>query len=168
MYAICTLTRAQQNYAQLHREALAIVFAVKKIHKYIFGKPFTIYSDHQPLQEIFNERKSMPIAAGRLQRWAIFLALYDYHIEYRRGSRLGNADALSRLPLPIENDIESGNIHTFSEKSPVNLKQVAEQTQTDGLLSVVYQHLLQGWKSPVSLKAKPYHQKRLMLSSKSM
>lgn len=67
LFTSCTLTKAQQNYAHLHREALAIVFAVKKIHKYIFGKKFVIYSDHQPLQEIFNEKKSMPIAAERLQ-----------------------------------------------------------------------------------------------------
>lgn len=38
LFASRTLTSAQRNYAQLHREALAVVFAVKKFHKYIFGK----------------------------------------------------------------------------------------------------------------------------------
>lgn len=57
MYASCTLTQTQKNYPQLHREALAIVFAVKKFHKYIAGRKFTIFSDHQPLREIFNEKK---------------------------------------------------------------------------------------------------------------
>lgn len=105
MFASSTLTTAQKNYAQLHREALAIIFAVKKFHKYIYGKTFTIYSDHQPLREIFNENKSIPVANGRLQRWAIFLAAYEYKIVYKKGSKLGNADALSLMPLPSENDV---------------------------------------------------------------
>lgn len=78
MFASSSLTEAQRNYAHLHREALAIVFAVKKFHKYVYGKSFTIYSDHQPLREIFNEKKSTPVATGRLQRWAIFLASYTH------------------------------------------------------------------------------------------
>lgn len=57
MFTSSTLTSAQKNYSQLHREALAIVFAVKRFHKYIFGKSFIIYSDHQPLREIFNQKK---------------------------------------------------------------------------------------------------------------
>lgn len=79
-YACCTLSDTQKNYPQLHREALARVFAVKRFHKYISGRTFTIFSDHQPLREIFNEKKTIPIATDRLQKWAIFLASYNYKI----------------------------------------------------------------------------------------
>lgn len=164
LFTSCTLTKTQQNYAQLHREALAIVFAVKKFHKYIFGKPFVIYSDHQPLQEIFNEKKSMPIATGRLQRWAIFLAMYNYHIEYKKGSKLGNADALSRLPLSIENDIETQNVHAFAENKPISTKEVAAQTRSDKCLWVVYEQLFSGWKYPINKSVRPFYNKRTMLS----
>lgn len=34
LFASCSLTNAQKNYSQLHREARAVVFAVKKFHKY--------------------------------------------------------------------------------------------------------------------------------------
>lgn len=68
LFSSSTLTSAQKNYPQLHREALAIIFAVQKFHKYIYGKSFKIYSDHQPLRDIFNDSKITPIAAGRLQR----------------------------------------------------------------------------------------------------
>lgn len=43
LFASCTLTDTQKNYPHLHREALAIIFAVTKFHKYIAGKHFTIY-----------------------------------------------------------------------------------------------------------------------------
>lgn len=163
LFISCTLTTAQQNYAQLHREALAIVFAVKKFHKYIFGKKFTIYSDHRPLQDIFNEKKSMPIAAERLQRWAIFLAMYQYKIEYKKGSRLGNADALSRLPLKMENDIETQNVHAFGESPPVDMIQVAEHTRNDKVLYKVMKQSSEGWKWPMPAEKKPFYNKREML-----
>lgn len=166
LFASCTLTKTQQNYAQLHREALAVVFAVKKFHKYIFGKSFVIYSDHQPLRDIFNAQKSMPVAAGRLQRWAIFLAMYNYHMEYKKGSKLGNADALSRLPLSDENDIEHQNIHSFSENTPIDVQQVALHTQNDMVLKEISQKILMGWKHSDSEHEhiRPYYNKRLMLS----
>lgn len=45
MFASATLSPAEKNYSQVHREALAVVFSVKKFHKYIYGKKFTIKSD---------------------------------------------------------------------------------------------------------------------------
>ena len=39
-------------------------------------------------------------ASARVQRWALTLSVYQYSIVHRPGSKQGNADALSRLPLP--------------------------------------------------------------------
>ena len=69
LFVSSTLSKAEQNYAQLHRETLAIIFAVRRFHKYVYGHKFKIVIDHQPLREIFGDKKAMPsVAAARLQR----------------------------------------------------------------------------------------------------
>ena len=102
-FASRTLTKTEQKYAQIDKEALSIVWGVKKFHVYLFGRSFTLYTDHQPLTSIFHPRKSIPVVtAARLQRYALFLAGYDYTIEYKNTKVHSNADGLSRLPLLIE------------------------------------------------------------------
>lgn len=162
MFASSSLTAAQKNYAQLHREALAIIFAVKKFHKYVYGKSFTIYSDHQPLREIFNENKSTPVANGRLQRWAIFLAAYDYKIVYKKGSKLGNADALSRLPLPSENDVNHQSINTFSEQKYTDSKEIAAETKDDEILSQICVFVQNNWPMQMSDEIRLYFHKKIV------
>lgn len=55
--ASATLSPAERNYAQLHREALAVIFAVKKFHKFIFGHKVIIYSDCKALESILTGKK---------------------------------------------------------------------------------------------------------------
>ncbi|KAJ8884247.1 hypothetical protein PR048_016104 [Dryococelus australis] len=63
-----TLSRAEQGYCQLQREALSIEFAVQKFHKYPYGNHFTLYTDHRPLSTIFGPKKAVPpLAAAWLQ-----------------------------------------------------------------------------------------------------
>lgn len=40
-----SLSSAENNYSQLHREALAIIAGVKKFHKYIYGLHVLVYTD---------------------------------------------------------------------------------------------------------------------------
>ena len=53
-YASRSLNPAEKRYSQLDKEGLAIVFGVKKFHHYLFGRTFTICSDHKPLQHLFS------------------------------------------------------------------------------------------------------------------
>lgn len=101
-HASRTLSNAERNYSNLEREALALVFGVTKFHQYIYGRHFSLVTDYKPLESLFNEKKAtQPMAAARIQRWALTLAAYNYSIEYKPGLEHANADALSRLPLPV-------------------------------------------------------------------
>ena len=91
-----TLAKAEQNYSQLDKEALAIVFGVKKYHQYLYGRQFEIKTDHKPLTHIFSESRAIPaMASGRIQRWALTLGAYNYTIQYKEGRENANSDALS-------------------------------------------------------------------------
>ncbi len=103
-FASRSLSQAKRNYAQLDKKTLAIIFGVKRFHPYLFGRKFTIFSDHQPLKYLFSENRGIPsMASARIQRWALALSAYDYSIYFKPGSLHANADVLSRrLPLPEE------------------------------------------------------------------
>ena len=73
---------------------------MKRFHQYLYGRRFTLLTDHKILTTIFGPKKRIPpIAAARLQRWEVQLATFSYDIEFKSTHDHGNADALSRLPL---------------------------------------------------------------------
>ena len=55
-----------ERYANIERELLAVVFGVERFHTYVYGRTFTVYSDHKPLEQI--QRKTLADAPVRLQR----------------------------------------------------------------------------------------------------
>ena len=40
-------SRSEQNYAQVEKEVLSLVFRVKKFHQFIYGRPFVLVTDHK-------------------------------------------------------------------------------------------------------------------------
>lgn len=84
------------------------MFGVKQFHKCLFGRRFTLVTEHKPLLSILGPKKGIPpLAAARMQRWAIILAAYQYDIQYKSSEQHGNCDSLSRLPLPNGSEEET-------------------------------------------------------------
>ncbi|XP_064470249.1 uncharacterized protein K02A2.6-like [Ornithodoros turicata] len=170
-YASRSLTHSETRYSQLEREGLALVFAVKKFHYYIYGRKFHLVTDHKPLEVIFGPKNGIPTnAAARLQRWAITLSAYNYSLVYRQGQTNFEADCLSRLPLPYRpSTTEGDDVDTFYslrwESFPVNSSDIARATAKDSILSAVLKYVLSGWPPTLSREdIKPYWSRKNELS----
>lgn len=170
-FASRTLNKAESNYAQIEREALAIVFGVKKFHQYLFGRKFTLLTDHRPLTSIFGPKSGIPsLAASRMQRWALLLSAHQYDIRYRRSEQHCNADGLSRLPLPdTPPERSQADIFYFKEvhNAPVTAAQVKRFTRNDPVLSEVMDWISQGKRGKMSDHLRPYMNRQNELTVQS-
>ena len=114
-FASRTLQPSECNYAQLEKEALALVFAIKKFHLYLYGRRFTLITDHKPFLAILGSKKGIPpLAAARLQ--ALLLSAYNYELEFKSTEQHSKADGLSRLPLQSTSplgDVPTAAIHNI-------------------------------------------------------
>ena len=145
-----TLNIAEKKYAQIDKEGAAIIFGLKKFHRYLYGRSFTIVTDHKPLISLFHEEKEIPLTASpRIQRWVVILRGYEYHIEYKPGSEHQNADCLSRLPLretvPIEDDCMVLTLNNIEEHTLLTADEIADWTKGDPIILNVYDFILRGW-----------------------
>jgi hypothetical protein len=69
------------------------VWGCKYFRQYLYGRTFTIVTDHRPLTWIFNVKDP----SSRLLRWRLKLEEYKYEVVSKKGSNNTNADALSRI-----------------------------------------------------------------------
>ena len=150
-FASRSLTMVERKYFQLDKEALAIVFGVKKYHQYLYGRRFEFKTDHKPLIHIFGPSKSTPaMASGRIQRWALTLGAYSYDIQYKKGADNSNADALSRLPRATTSTAtpkpaEVVHLMEYLDTTPISSNQIRCLTERDPELSIIREWILKGW-----------------------
>jgi hypothetical protein len=92
-----TLMLSEQRYSVIERETLAIRWAVKKLHAFLYATllPFIIYTDHQPLRTLLTNTQPN---SRRLIKWILELQEYNFVVRYVKGSENAVADCLSRIP----------------------------------------------------------------------
>ncbi|XP_061723525.1 uncharacterized protein K02A2.6-like [Cydia pomonella] len=147
-YASRALTTAERAYAQIDREALGIIFGIRKFHQYLYGRKFILRTDHKPLTHIFGNKVGIPVmAASRIQRWAVLLSGYDYEIEYVASAK-NCADALSRLPQTGRDHQASSEVtyvNFVEDFLPVTNEDVKKTTEKDILLTRIMSYVQSGW-----------------------
>ena len=165
-----SMAPAERNYSQLDKEALAIICGVKRFYQYIYGRKFTIMTDHKPLLGIFGQTKAIPqMSSSRMQRWCLTLSTYDYVLKFRARKSNGNADALSRLPLndiptdvPLPEDVVCVLNHMNGTTATVT--DIRKYTRQDPTLSSVLQFVKRSWPDNCENELKPYYNRRSELS----
>ena len=172
-FASRILTASEKNYAQLEKEAQSLIFGIKKFHQYLYGRRFTLITNHKPLTTILGPKKAIPsLAAARLQRWAVLLLAYTYDIQYKSTHTHCNADGLSRLPLPILESapvVDAVSIFNMAQVHalPVTFQDIRTATRKDKVLSKVLTYVQRGWPAQVSEDLKPFNSRKQELTIES-
>ena len=161
-YASRALTPTEQNYAQIEKETLAILFGLEKFHTYVYGREIKVETDHKPLISIFS--KAMHNAPRRLQRMMLRMQHYNFQLVFKPGSEVIVADALSRA-YPVSCNADQSQI--FNEELAMlsdtvrdlqnneslqyivaseSLKQKLEHaSQNDYIIKALSQYIVTGW-----------------------
>ena len=78
-FASRSLSKNEKNYSQIDKEALALIFGVRKFHAYLYRRKFTLVTDHKPLTTILGPKKGVPSVAAAAMGVAT-LCLYLRHL----------------------------------------------------------------------------------------
>ena len=165
-YASRALSNAERNWAQIEKEALAVVFGLERFDQYTYGREVIVKNDHKPLMNIF--KKPLSQAPKRLQNLIIRLHRYCFEFKYTSGAQLHIADALSRAHLITETHptkiMSVDALYFIPDKQ---IQEVEEETSKDATLQQLKQVITEGWpsqKQDIPSCIQPYYDLRDTLS----
>jgi len=87
-----SLHGAEPRYHANELECLAVVWALKKLRTYIYGRHFTIQTDSSVVRWMTSKKE----LTGKFARWILALQEFDFDVCHVKGSKNQVADALSR------------------------------------------------------------------------
>ena len=93
-YVSRKLLPRETRYTVTEREALAVVWALTKLYRYLYGRHFEIMFDHEALSLLNSSKLSV---SPRVIRWQLFLQTFDFTLRFVEKTKNGLADYLSRL-----------------------------------------------------------------------
>ena len=88
-----SLTKSERSYSTTKRELLAVVFALKRFHQYLWGNYFILFTDHRALTYLHTQK----IANAMMINWLDTIIEYNFDIVHLPGVDNVLPDALSRL-----------------------------------------------------------------------
>ncbi len=183
-YASRVLSPTERKYSASEREALAALWACERWNFYLYGRPFTLVTDHQALTTLLSTGGTghRPL---RLHRWASRLYRYTFRVQYRPGKDNVVADCLSRVcddksssPASTSPEVDyacdDADVQTIFGAfgaAVITLDNVAQATASDGVLQQVIDFVVAGWppsRQQLPLDMQPYFDCRLELSIAQM
>lgn len=164
-YSSRTLTKTQENYAQIEKELFAIQFGCVKFNQYVYGHKVTVQTDHKPLVYLF--KKPLHEVPTRLQRMMLSLQKYDLEVVHVPGKQMYISDTLSRAAMKDHfiPDNESEIIcHVNVMYANLAVSQeyatkICQATMNDESLQMLKKYYYDGWpnsKDKIHSLLKPY------------
>ena len=90
------LNSSEERYSINELELLGVVWSIEYFKNYLYGKEFTVITDHRALLSILKEHRSNKSYNSRLSRWVDRLLPYQFSIEHLPRAKMGLVDYLSR------------------------------------------------------------------------
>lgn len=172
-YTSRTVPKKELSRTILDKEAMAIVFELKRFREFVFGKEIILRTDNQSVKLIPGPRKGIPETAdNRFQRWAYYLSGFRLKIEDISSKANASCDSLSRLPIKDEIDLtelehEFSNEHFFEEEiKTFDSKMLGTESLKDKTINKVITYTTSEWTNLKELPddLKQYHRKIVELS----
>lgn len=92
-YARRKLLPREKAYSTIERECLALVWGIQKFSMYLYGAPFVVQTDHQPLSYLRQAKQ----LNSRVLRWSLLLQEYEFTVKHIKGRENVGAGYLSKL-----------------------------------------------------------------------
>jgi hypothetical protein len=155
-YASKSLSDTEARYAQIEKEFLAVLFACKKFHYYVYGRRIIIQTDHLPLISIM-QKDINSIPSRRLQCIKLKLSRYNVTLVYVPGKKMFFADALSRASYSVHKGFQNKSenrgvdldvsdvVHSVNVSDEIKTKFQAETASDDVLGKIINLLLSNGW-----------------------
>ena len=119
-YASQKFSDAQRRFPVIEQEASAIIFAVTRWRHFLLGSKWLLETDHRPLVWLQSKKD----CHGKLGRWAMRLAEFDFDIRHVAGKNNQDADALSRATVGcIGTNVDALKVQQAQDTALQNAKQ---------------------------------------------
>ena len=122
------------------------MYGCERFHNYLFGRPFTVESDHKPLAG--NHLKQLSTSPAQLRRMFMRLQPYDLKIVHQPGAEMYITDALSRLSGEDQDEIADLDvtIHEISSQFTSSLlEEIRTATDEDDEIRSLKEIIYVGW-----------------------
>ncbi|XP_057329775.1 uncharacterized protein K02A2.6-like [Microplitis mediator] len=141
-------SKAERGYSQLDKEALAIVFAVKTFHQYLYGRYFELETDHKPLIYIFGPKKGIPVMAARVDnKTADFLSRCVNDEKHEFGMSGLEEEELCKYTYLN---------YVLDDVGTIDVRVLADETKRDHVLKQVLESVRTGRKTKVEKELEPF------------
>ena len=100
-YASRFLNSLEEKYSVNELELLGVVWAIEHFKYYLYGKHFTVITDHQALISALNASQRSKTSQSRLIRWIDRLIPFHFDIKHLAGNKMGLIDYMSRNPIGL-------------------------------------------------------------------